>query len=212
MGIVAVNSAAVAPHVLLFLVAAGRHAGTWRDQDRTRPVIAREASVISVSVNSPPRSMASLMQSRRWSSSKERATRSRALVTAEIWVRTSRQCASSSTMRCNPRIWPSARLSRLWYALLLGNVTNFLVSHFDSLPGGPGTVAEQGRDSTNSGGLAHVRQGANRLYQGPTCQLAGEVSHYPIIGMSFIAPDIIEPICFRSSGSLIMSDMQVFMC
>ncbi len=48
----------------------------------------------------------------RCASSSSSATACSAFVAAEIWVSTSMQYASSSTMRCRPRTWPSIRRNR----------------------------------------------------------------------------------------------------
>jgi hypothetical protein len=95
--------------------------------------IAQEASVIFVSATSPPPSITSLMQSRRWSSSKERATRSRALVTAEIWVRASRAAGVLLHHALQSPNLAFGAPQSVVARMLLGNVTNFPVSHFDSI-------------------------------------------------------------------------------
>src|SRR3954447_6483592 len=86
--------------------------GGWA-QDRTRRPMAADASLTLSSASAPPAVSASLTQCSRWSSSSSRATAWRALVAAEIWVRTSMQYWSSSTIRCRPRTCPSIRRSRL---------------------------------------------------------------------------------------------------
>src|SRR5205807_7708657 len=60
-------------------------------QDRTRRAITADASATLASASGPPPATASRTQWARWSSSSSRATDSRALVAAEIWVRTSMQ-------------------------------------------------------------------------------------------------------------------------
>src|SRR5437588_7342462 len=60
-------------------------------QERTNRAIAADASATLASASGPPPATASRTQWARWSSSSSRATDSRALVAAEIWVRTSMQ-------------------------------------------------------------------------------------------------------------------------
>src|SRR5680860_1556498 len=72
-------------------------------QERTRRAIAAEASFSLSDASSPPAWMAWVTQWFRCSSSRANATASKALVAAEIWVSTSMQYVSCSTMRCTPR-------------------------------------------------------------------------------------------------------------